>query len=233
MRSIPHLMMWLSPSLLLLLLQFTDAKATTTSSITAKRTNSVLSKEYIKKFLEEKDLPPIEVDMQFDFEILPTRTKSWWRPFVPTQWTANKKQKSPVRTHSPPRNRTIISTKKRNGSRELNIQDICKDIQNHIGKAKNHILAHKYATVVWASLLMVWVPLLVILAINEVMGKDAFVEVLVRMLPDDFPPRFIELVIEDMLWVGIFGVTLVATAGAFSLEMMTLVNDICKTLVQR
>jgi len=80
---------------------------------------------------------------------------------------------------------------------------------------------------------MVWVPLLVILAINEVMGKDAFVEVLVRMLPDDFPPRFIELVIEDMLWVGIFGVTLVATAGAFSLEMMTLVNDICKTLVQR
>jgi hypothetical protein len=98
------------------------------------------------------------------------------------------------------------------------------DIQQRMSAANKRVSEHKYATVVWATLLFVWAPLLLIWAANKFMGKEFLIEIIVRLFPFA-PATWIEMAIEDGLWVGIFGLCVVATVGTSLIEVSTLIMD--------
>ena len=197
------------------------------------RPNKVFSKDYVQRFLADADLPPIELDMQLDFEIAPTIGASSRSNRSARQAAKPKpKKKVPVKANKPPKivppttTRQVAKKKSHSLSRDI------AELRRRIQSASGSIFEHKYAGILWASLLIVWAPLLIIFIVNRFMGKEAFIDVLVRVLPEGFPARYIEMVIEDALWVGIFGVVIIATLGTFLVEMATLGVDIGKTLSQ-
>lgn len=63
------------------------------------------------------------------------------------------------------------------------------------------------------------------------MGKEFLIEIIVRVFPFA-PAPWIEMAIEDGLWVGIFGVCVVATVGTAMIEATTLVSDFVSGLVE-
>ena len=209
------------------------AEGTKTSS----SPNKVFSKDYVQKFLANSDLPPIELDMQLDFEITPTTvassSSSSSRNRSARQAAKPKpKKKVPVKAKQPSKAAPPSTTRQVAKKNSHSISRDIAEIRRRIEAALGSIFEHKYSAILWASLLIVWAPLLIIFVVNQSMGKEAFIDVLVRVLPEGFPARYIEMVIEDALWVGIFGVSIVATLGTFLVEMATLAIDIGKTLSQ-
>lgn len=201
---------------------------------TSSSPNKVFSKDYVQKFLANSDLPPIELDMQLDFEITPTNVASSSSRNRSARQAAKPKPKKkvPVKAKQPPKAAPPSTTRQVAKKNSHSISRDIAEIRRRIEAALGSIFEHKYSAILWASLLIVWAPLLIIFVVNQSMGKEAFIDVLVRVLPEGFPARYIEMVIEDALWVGIFGVSIVATLGTFLVEMATLAIDIGKTLSQ-
>ena len=216
-------------------------KTTTSSSSSSSAPSKALAKDYVQKFLADSYLPPIEVDMQLDFEIAPApgntgsnnkkrsaRQASKPMPKPKPKKKVDKKATKLVVPLSSMATRQISKKKKK--SRTVSQEFV--EIQRRIHTACQSIFEHKYAGILWASLFIVWVPLLLIFLVNKWIGKEAFIDILVQVLPEGFPARYIEMVIEDALWVGIFGVSIVATLGTFLVEMASLGIDIVRTLSQ-
>lgn len=170
--------------------------------------------------------------MQLDFEIAPTTGATGSGKRRNTREAAKPKRKNVTKNYS----KLVVSptTKSPPFSKKTsrNFHGDFAEVRRRIKTASESIFEHKYAGILWASLLIVWAPLLSIFIVNRWMGKEAFIDFLVRVLPEGFPARYIEMVIEDALWVGIFGVSIVATLGTFLVEMATLGIDIGRTLSQ-
>ena len=73
---------------------------------------------------------------------------------------------------------------------------------------------------------------MIIAAANKIMGKEFLIEILVRILPESLPARYIEMAIEDGLWLGIFGVCVVATVGTTLVEAASLIADFFRGVTQ-
>lgn len=84
------------------------------------------------------------------------------------------------------------------------------------------IAEHKYLSVVWATLAFVWTPLLIILLVHTFLGKEPFIALLVKLLPEDSPTEYIERAVDDSLWVRVTGVAGIATIGTLVVEMLRL-----------
>jgi hypothetical protein len=167
----------------------------------------------LQKILTDMEVPPMEVGIQLDFDIVFTSRKP-------------RKRKNDVKKSSVHTLKSISNKFKAAIPDKASVYSIFPRLQ-----AKADLIAeHKYLTVVRATIGIVWIPLFLIWAVNKLCGKEFIIGILVWVLPSSVPASYIEIAVEDALWAGVFGVMLVATVGIFLVETGSLIVDVLSAL---
>lgn len=178
---------------------------------------------------EGSSLPTVALDLEVELEL--SRTPSAPKTPEPIKQKKKKVVAKKVPPPPPPKETTkdvtvapLVVKSKEIKPKEPSFS--LDKLRKQMGYAGKRVADHRYASVAWATLVIVWAPLLVILIINKFMGKEGFIELLVRILPDDVPASYIEKAVEDTVWIGIVGLTGVLTVGMLMVEMTRLAMSI-------
>lgn len=186
----------------------------------------------IQKVLTDMELPPLELDVQLDFDITwtPSSPKPKKEKVPPVDKKATKQVK--VKATATELKKKGEAIGKENSKKALaavgslpkpDIMSLTPRLKSKLQKAAELVAEHKYSTVVWAAVGIVWIPLFAVWLVNLIWGKECIIDILVRILPSDVSADFIERTVEDALWTGIYGIAIIATIGLVIVEMGSLI----------